>query len=90
MHTIQIYSKAWCPYCNKAKSLLRSKGLDYQEIDITHDLDRELETKLRGFFAAGAVNDGRDKQVVIAAAEEAKAAPGPSTAWSTKHRRAQS
>ena len=37
MKKIEIYSKAWCPYCNKAKSLLRSKSLDYIEIDITHD-----------------------------------------------------
>ena len=36
--------------------------------------DRELDTGMRGVFAAGDVNDGRDKQVVIAAAEGAKAA----------------
>jgi alkyl hydroperoxide reductase subunit F len=37
-------------------------------------VDRELETGVRGVFAAGDVNDGRDKQVIIAAAEGAKAA----------------
>ncbi|MCU7885674.1 MAG: FAD-dependent oxidoreductase, partial [Candidatus Thiodiazotropha sp. (ex Lucinoma annulata)] len=37
-------------------------------------VDRELETGIRGVFAAGDVNDGRDKQVVIAAADGAKAA----------------
>jgi alkyl hydroperoxide reductase subunit F len=37
MSKIEIYSKAWCPYCNKAKALMKSKELEYQEIDITHD-----------------------------------------------------
>jgi len=41
--TIEIYSKDWCPYCNKAKSLLKSKQLEYQEIDITSDSVREEE-----------------------------------------------
>ncbi|MEA3277516.1 MAG: glutaredoxin 3, partial [Pseudomonadota bacterium] len=35
--------KDWCPYCNKAKALLRSKGLDYEEIDVTSDETRERE-----------------------------------------------
>jgi alkyl hydroperoxide reductase subunit F len=41
---IEIYSKSWCPYCNKAKALLKAKGLDYTEIDTTHDeaLEREM------------------------------------------------
>lgn len=39
--TIEIYSKDWCPYCSKAKSLLKSKQLEYQEIDITSDVALE-------------------------------------------------
>lgn len=38
------------------------------------NVNRELETGLRGVFAAGDVNDGVEKQVVLAAAEGAKAA----------------
>ena len=41
--TIEIYTKDWCPYCSKAKSLLKSKQLDYREIDITSDLVLEQE-----------------------------------------------
>ena len=41
MNKIEIYSKDWCPYCSKAKSLLQSKQLDYAEIDITTDRARE-------------------------------------------------
>ena len=40
---IEIYSKSWCPYCAKAKALLKSKDLEYTEIDVTSDADREAE-----------------------------------------------
>ncbi len=43
MEKIEIYSKDWCPYCSKAKSLLQSKQLEYAEVDITSDLEREQE-----------------------------------------------
>jgi alkyl hydroperoxide reductase subunit F len=43
MNKIEIYSKDWCPYCAKAKSLLQSKQLAYTEVDITTDLAREQE-----------------------------------------------
>jgi glutaredoxin 3 len=35
MAKIEIYTKAFCPYCYRAKSLLESKGVDYEEFDIT-------------------------------------------------------
>ena len=32
---ITIYATAWCGYCNRAKALLRSKGIDdWTEIDV--------------------------------------------------------
>jgi len=37
-------------------------------------IDRNLETGVRGVFAAGDVTDGREKQVVVAAGEGARAA----------------
>ena len=43
MNTIEIYSKDWCPYCAKAKSLFQSKDLDYTEVDVTSDRERERE-----------------------------------------------
>ena len=43
MNKVEIYSKEWCPYCAKAKSLLKTKGIDYQEIDVTNDTEREEE-----------------------------------------------
>ncbi len=43
MAEIIIYSKQWCPYCNKAKALLKTKGVGYSEIDITDDEEGEKE-----------------------------------------------
>jgi alkyl hydroperoxide reductase subunit F len=40
---LEIYSKDWCPYCAKAKALLRSEGIGYEELDVTHDKEREQE-----------------------------------------------
>ncbi|MFO7818756.1 MAG: glutaredoxin 3 [Halanaerobacter sp.] len=31
---IEIYTLEWCPYCNKAKSFLKSKGFSFQEYNI--------------------------------------------------------
>lgn len=35
MAKIEIYTKAFCPYCHRAKALLDSKQVEYEEIDIT-------------------------------------------------------
>jgi glutaredoxin 3 len=35
MAKIEIYTKAFCPYCHRARALLDSKGVEYEEIDIT-------------------------------------------------------
>ena len=35
MPKIEIYTKAFCPYCSRAEALLRSKGVDFEEFDIT-------------------------------------------------------
>ncbi len=35
MAKIEIYTKAFCGYCARAKALLDGKGVDYAEYDIT-------------------------------------------------------
>ena len=47
MANIEIYTKEWCPYCAKAKALLKSKGLSYQEVNVTSDevLQQEMVTR---------------------------------------------
>ncbi len=37
MAKIEIYTKAFCGYCARAKALLDRKGADYQETDVTMD-----------------------------------------------------
>ena len=37
MAQIEVYTKAFCPYCTRAKRLLDAKGADFREIDVTMD-----------------------------------------------------
>lgn len=44
-----IYSRDNCPWCVKAKELLESKGLPYEELKLGIDYDKEqLRSKLGG------------------------------------------
>jgi glutaredoxin 3 len=43
MAKIEIYTKAFCPYCHRAKALLDSKGVEYEEFDITMGGSRRPE-----------------------------------------------
>jgi alkyl hydroperoxide reductase subunit F len=43
MAQIEIYTKQWCPYCLKAKALLRAKDVAYDEVDVTSDEARQAE-----------------------------------------------
>jgi glutaredoxin 3 len=39
---ILIYARPFCPYCVAAKALLREKGVEFREIDISRDeVERE-------------------------------------------------
>jgi glutaredoxin 3 len=44
MAKIEIYTKALCPYCIRAKKLLDGKGADY--IDIPAAMDREKRKEM--------------------------------------------
>jgi glutaredoxin 3 len=35
MPKVSIYTASLCPYCHMAKELLASKGVSYEEIDVT-------------------------------------------------------
>jgi glutaredoxin 3 len=37
MARIEIYTTRWCGYCVRAKSLLQSRGLEYDEIQLDGD-----------------------------------------------------
>ncbi len=49
MAEVIIYSTRFCPYCHAAKRLLRDKGVEFQEIDVTFDPQtRRKMTELAG------------------------------------------
>jgi glutaredoxin 3 len=35
MPPIDIYTRAWCGYCDRARDLLQRKGVTFTEIDVT-------------------------------------------------------
>ena len=37
MARVQMYTTAWCGYCVRAKALLQSKGIAFEEINLDHD-----------------------------------------------------
>jgi glutaredoxin 3 len=37
MARVQIYTTAWCAYCVRAKALLDSRGIEYEEINLDED-----------------------------------------------------
>jgi len=64
---ILIYTKQWCPYCAKAKALLRAKGLQWTERDITVDerlqqemIERSGRRSVPQVFLGGGLVGGYD------------------------------
>lgn len=46
---VQVYLTQYCPYCHAAKRLLTSKGVEFEEIDVTDDDEmREKLVKMSG------------------------------------------
>ncbi len=37
MKPVKVYSTDHCPYCMRAKQLLKNKNIPFQEIDLSHD-----------------------------------------------------
>ncbi|MEX2212288.1 MAG: glutaredoxin domain-containing protein [Gaiellaceae bacterium] len=61
MAKIQMYSTRWCGYCVRAKALLESKQLEYEEIllDDAPDFRRRLHDLTGGWTVPQIVIDGR-------------------------------
>ena len=43
MARVEIYTRIFCGYCTRAKQLLETKGVDYQEYDISMDAPKRAE-----------------------------------------------
>jgi glutaredoxin 3 len=51
MSRVIIYTTSYCPYCSRAKALLRFKRVEFEEIDVTTDPARRAEMqRLSGRF----------------------------------------
>ena len=50
MSKIKIYTTPICPYCVRAKALLKKKGAPFEEVDVFMDADAraEMESKSGG------------------------------------------
>ena len=47
MKPVTVYSSAICPYCVRAKSLLKKKGASFEEIDVTMDPNAREEMRAK-------------------------------------------
>ncbi len=49
MNVVKLYTTPWCPYCVRAKHLLTSKGVEFEDIDVSRQpkLRLEMETLSR-------------------------------------------
>ncbi len=47
MAKIVIYTTSYCPYCFGAKAFLRSKNVEFEEVDVTDDPPRKAEMERR-------------------------------------------
>jgi glutaredoxin 3 len=43
MRRITIYTTPMCPYCVRAKTLLRQKGAEFEEVDVFMDREARVE-----------------------------------------------
>jgi glutaredoxin 3 len=75
---IVIYTTMWCPYCHRAKTLLETKGVGFNEIDVTYDPGKraEMSAKAEGrttvpqIFIDGAPIGGSDELAALDRAGE--------------------
>ena len=54
MAKIEVFSGPQCNYCAKAKALLESKGLEYEDLDIASD-ERHREDLLQRLPRSGSI-----------------------------------
>ncbi len=50
MKSVRIYTTPFCPYCVRAKSLLKKKGVAFEEVDVMMDSGarEEMEDRTGG------------------------------------------
>ena len=84
MAEVELYTTMWCPYCTRARTLLRRKGVTYVDIDIDEDPSRRAEmirraggrTSVPQIFIDGEHIGGSDELVALDRAGELEAKLG--------------
>jgi glutaredoxin 3 len=58
---IKVYTTRWCGYCVRAKALLDSRGLEYEEIHLDEDANfrQQLQDLTGGWTVPQIVIDGK-------------------------------
>jgi glutaredoxin len=41
MEVITVYSTEWCPDCRRARTFLKERGIEFQEVNIDEDAEAE-------------------------------------------------
>jgi glutaredoxin 3 len=61
MARVRVYSTRWCGYCVRAKALLESRGIEYEEISLDSDpaFRRRLFDLTGGWTVPQILIDGR-------------------------------
>ncbi len=61
MAQIQMYTTNWCGYCERAKMLLRQRGLEFEEIRVDErpDFRQQLHELTGGWTVPQIVIDGK-------------------------------
>ena len=61
MCRVRVYSTRWCGYCVRAKALLESRGIEYEEISLDDDaaFRRKLFDLTGGWTVPQILIDGR-------------------------------
>jgi len=44
---IVMYTTNWCPYCERARRLLKAKGASFEEIDVESAAEKRAEMQAR-------------------------------------------
>jgi glutaredoxin 3 len=87
MAEVELYTTNWCPFCTRARMLLRRKGVSFVEIDIDQDPQRRKEmirrtggrTSVPQIFIGGELIGGSDDLAALDAAGKLDAKLGAST-----------
>ena len=73
MAKVEVYTKMFCPYCTRAKSLLAQKGAAFEDYDITMGGPKRAETAAGSIVRRRYIARASSQPATIASTETASA-----------------